>query len=194
MNSASKSGKKIETEKWLDAEMRKSIIESTVVVWINFGKAVGILQAGMASCVHESLWTQHELQQYENDGELKPWERWSKKVHRVSSWSSQKTMAHWTTYVMNTMFWQGRGITETLQPGQKGWQNATGSMEVTRTAACNFTSGNPQIVILRVNGLFLSLTFFADAPNICTRNSIINTKRDNTWSVFQWWAKKQAFE
>nr|XP_009940445.1 PREDICTED: apolipoprotein B-100-like [Opisthocomus hoazin] len=33
----------------------------------------------MASCVHESLWRQHELWQYEDDGGLKPWERRSKK-------------------------------------------------------------------------------------------------------------------
>jgi len=44
----------------------------------------------MASCVHESLWRQHELWQYEDDGGLKPWERRSKKVHRFSGWSSPK--------------------------------------------------------------------------------------------------------
>ena len=59
-------------------------------------------------------------------------------------------------------------------------------MEVTRTAACNFATGNPWIVIVEVNELFLSLTFFADALNICTRNSVVSTKRDSRRSVFQW--------
>lgn len=59
---------------------------------------------------------------------------------------------------------------------KKDEENATGLMEVTRTAACNFAAGNPWIVIVKVNGLFLSLTIFTDALNICTRNSVISTE------------------
>lgn len=67
---------------------------------------------------------------------------------------------------------------------KKDEENATGLMEVTRTAACNFAVGNPWIVIVKVNGLFLSLTIFTDALNICTRNSVISTKRDSRRSIF----------
>lgn len=160
--------------------MRKSILECSVVVWINFGKAVGILPAEMASCAHESLWRQRDLWQYIDDGELKPWERWSKKC-MIFKLEFSKTMVYWTTYVMvlfwNMLFWQDWQYIE---------KNATGSMGFTRTAACNFATGNPWIVIVEVNGLFLSLTFFADALNMCTRNSVISIKRDNRRSIFQW--------
>lgn len=173
--------------------MRKSIIESTVVVWINFGKAVGTLQAGMASCVHESLWTQHELQQYENDGELKPWERWSKKVHRVSSWSSQKP---WLTEPLMSWvqcFGRAEALLKHCNLDGKDDKMPLVQWKLLEQQHVILPQEIPRLSFWEY-GLFLSLTFFADAPNICTRNSIINTKRDNTWSVFQWWAKKQAFE
>lgn len=42
---------------------------------------------------------------------------------------------------------------------KKDEKNTTGSMEVTRTAAGNFGTGNPWIVVVKANRLFLSLTF-----------------------------------
>lgn len=76
----------------------------------------------------------------------------------------------------------GLGILEHYNLDKKDEENATVSMEVTRTAACNFSTGNPWIAIVKVNGLFLSLTFFADALNICTRNSALKETVDAKFS------------
>jgi len=79
----------------------------------------------------------------------------------------------------------GLAILEHYNLDKKDEKNATGSVEVTGRSACNFATRNPWIVIVKINGLFLSITFFAAALNISTRTSVISTKRNSRRSVFQ---------